>query len=360
MMKIAVLLYQNMRHAPFLKFYEGIFREMEDVEYDVIYLDRHPELNEPDDVHHIPISWIGRDDHNVFAKFLTCATYPARVRRKLKAGKYDFIFALTTMPGGLLNNYLLHDYSGKYLLDIRDYTKEHIKAYFKAEMKVVRNSAINVISSPDYVKFLPTADYHMCHNLNLPEKESNRIRFEKSPSKRVVIAYVGSIQYADYCFRLIKLVEEDERFEFHFYGPEGGDLKITNYVNGLGNLRISMKGRFKPEEKEEIFTQSDLIFNCYGNDNNIVKYAISNKYYDAAYFRRPLIVSPNTTMSRLCGRFAFPIDLAKVGSLDDLYKWYRDIDSISFEQYCASIINAAQMDNFELEKLIRNKLHACL
>lgn len=359
-MRIAVLLYQNMRHAPFLKFYERVFHEMKDVEYDVIYLDRHPELKEPRDEHHIPISWIGHDDHNVFAKFLTCGTYPARVRKKLKAEKYDFAFVLTTMPGVLLSNYLIHNYSGKYLFDIRDYTKEYIKAYFKVETKVVRNAAINVISSPDYVRFLPAADYHVCHNLNLLETESERISFEKSPSERLVIAYVGNIQYADYCLRLIKLVEEDERFEFHFYGSECGDLKITNYVKGLGNLRISMKGRFKPEEKKAIFTQSDLIFNCYGNDNNIVKYAISNKYYDAAYFRRPLIVSPNTTMSRLGGRFAFPIDLAKAGSLDDLYKWYRDIDSTAFEQYCASIINTAQTDNSELEKLVRDKIRACL
>lgn len=56
-MKVAVLLYQNMRHAPFLKFYERIFQETEGVDYDVIYLDRHPELNEPNDEHHMITSY---------------------------------------------------------------------------------------------------------------------------------------------------------------------------------------------------------------------------------------------------------------------------------------------------------------
>lgn len=359
-MRVAVLLYQNMRHAPFLKFYENLFQKVENVEYDVIYLDRHPELNEPNDEHHIPISWVGKDDHNVISKVLTSATYPSKARKVLNAKNYDFIFALTTMPGVFLANYLIRNYADKYLLDIRDYTKEHIRGYYKTEKRVVQNAAINVISSPDYTSFLPEAEYHVCHNLNIPEAEICPEVFKKSLSDRIVIAYVGNIQYVDYCMRLIKLVETDDRFEFHFYGPEGGTLEVTSYVNGLKNPRISMKGRFKPEEKEMIFSQSNLIFNCYGNDNNIVKYAISNKYYDAAYYRRPLIVSPNTTMSRLAGEFAFPIDLKKAESLDELYSWYKKINSSLFEQYCASVVETAKEDNSRLEDFIIDTLRECL
>lgn len=358
-MKVAVLLYQNMRHAPFLKFYERIFQETEGVDYDVIYLDRHPELNEPNDEHHIPISWIGKDDHNIFTKVLSGATYPFRAKKILGAKKYDFVFVLTTMPGVFLANYLTHNYFGKYLFDVRDYTKEYIKTYFNAETRVVQNAAINVISSPEYVNFLPPADYHVCHNLNIPDSEEQPARFRKSSSERLVVAYVGNIQYANYCMNLIKLVEKDERFEFHFYGPEGGSLEITNYVNALNNPRITMKGRFKPEDKEKIFGCSDLIFNCYGNDNNIVKYAISNKYYDAAYYRRPLIVSQDTAMSRLSDRFAFPIDLKITGNLNSLYEWYGRIDSEQFEQYCISVIDSAAADNSKLEKLIKDKLYEC-
>lgn len=355
-MKVAVLLYQNMRHAPFLKFYERIFQEIEGLDYDVIYLDRHPELNEPNDEHHIPVSWIGRDDHNLVAKILTGATYPARVKRVLKQNKYDFVFALTTMPGVFLSNYLIYNYANRYLLDIRDYTKENVKAYFNAETKVVQNSAINVISSPEYVNFLPSANYHVCHNLNIPDTENRTAVFEKSPSERLVIAYVGNIQYVKYCMRLIKLVESDERFEFHFYGLEGGTLETTNYVNGLKNPRITMKGRFKPEEKEIIFHNSDLIFNCYGNDNNIVKYAISNKYYDAAYYRRPLILSPDTAMSRLTDRFGFPIDLYKCDNLNGLYAWYHKIDPVGFEVYCNAVVSGAITDNEKLKSKIKELL----
>ena len=270
-MRVAVLLYQNMRHAPFLKFYESVFQKMEDGEYDVIYLDRHPELQEPVDEHHIPIPWVGKNDHNFISKSLTAAVYPIRAKRILSRKHYDFIFVLTTMPGVFLADYLTSEYAGRYLFDIRDYTKEHIKAYFHAEKKVVEGSQVNIVSSPDYIRFLPEAEYCVCHNINLPSNRSGIEKFEKAPSQRVVIAYVGNIQYVEYCMKLVQMVEKDDRFEFHFYGPEGGSLELTDYVNRLQCDRISMKGRFKPEEKQGIFENSDIIFNCYGNDNNIVR-----------------------------------------------------------------------------------------
>ena len=237
-MKIAILLYQNLRHAPFLKLYERGLHEMDNVEYEIIYLNRHPELEEPHDNNHIPISWIGKDDHNFLSKILTSATYSFRIRKILNKKKYDFIFVLTTTPGVLLEKYLNKFYFKRFLFDIRDYTKEHIKAFYNIENKVVHSSAINVVSSLDYLNFLPEGDYHICHNLNLPDVNEENACFEKSLSERVVISYVGNIQYEQLCIKLIKLVEKDERFEFHFYGAEGGSLTVANYVNNLNDPRI--------------------------------------------------------------------------------------------------------------------------
>lgn len=115
-MKVAVLLYQNMRHAPFLRFYESVFHKVKGIDYDVIYLNRHPELKEEINESYIPISWIGKDDHNLFSKALTAAFYPIKVKKILKKKQYDFIFVLTTMPGVFLADFLRHNYSGNIYL----------------------------------------------------------------------------------------------------------------------------------------------------------------------------------------------------------------------------------------------------
>lgn len=354
-MKVAVLLYQNIRHAPFLKFYEQIFQQIDGIDYDILYLDRHPELNEPNNEKYIPIRWVGKDDHNLLQKIITSLTYPIRVKRILNRKNYDFILVLTTMPGVLLANYLAQKYPQKYLVDIRDYTKENMKFYFHKERVLINNSAINIISSPDFTTFLPKAKYNLCHNFNLVDKKEYP-QFEKSSKERLVISYVGNIQYIDYCMKLIKLVNEDDRYEFHFYGKDGGSMEVTNFIDYLNNPRIIMKGAFLPSQKAEIYKQSDLIFNCYGNENNIVKYAISNKFYDSAYYRRPLLVSPHTTMQRLTKNFAYTMDFSHLNDLNELYDWYWSIDKSSFECYCASVINSAIKDNEKVTAKIKEIL----
>ena len=336
-MKIAVLLYQNMRYAPFVKLYEQILHAVDEVTYDVIYLNRNPELQELCDDHHIAISWFGKNNQSSVNKAITSVLYSFRVKKILNCKSYDFIIVLTTMPGVLLANYLIKHFHKRYLMDIRDYTREYIKPYFFIEKKIVNGSAINVISSPDFVKFLPSAEYHVCHNLTIPGTVVEGTRLKKAPGKRIVIAYVGIIQYVEQCLQLIKLVNADDRFELRFYGPEDGNNEISTYIAQLNNPRISMKGRYLPKDKGKIITQSDILFNCYGNGNNIVKYAISNKYYDGACYRSPLLVSPSTTMARLTGEFGFPLDFKNVSDLEELYRWYCKINAQAFEQYCTHL-----------------------
>ena len=117
-----------------------------------------------------------------------------------------------------------------------------------------------------------------------------------------------------------------------------------------------MKSRFLPEDKKLIISQSDIVFNCYGSESKAVKYAISNKYYDAAFYRRPLIVSPDTTMSRLTGDYAYALDLDNTDNLDELYFWYCNLNKDAFENYCCTAICTAMKENDSLVKLIKNTL----
>lgn len=350
-MRVAILLYQNVKHAPFFSFYEHILGALKNIEYDVIYLDRHPELEEPKDAHHIAIPWIGNNDLKVWQKIITSVVYAASARRVIRK-KYDFFIVLTTMPGVLLSDFLCRHYREKYIIDVRDYTKEHFWLYFRAEKKLVSNSCLNIISSPDYVMFLPHSKYCVCHNISVPLVQQGKTAFEKAPGERVIIAYVGIIQYPKTIVKLIELVNDDDRFEFRLYGSEGGDQIVLKYVKELQNPKITMEGSFRSEEKPGIFEKSDLIFNCYGNDNNIVKYAISNKYYDSAYYRKPLLVSPDTTMARLVGKYGFAIDFDSCDNLDELYSWYHEIDAQAFEEYCEHVIIDSVAENRATEEKI--------
>lgn len=356
MIKVGILMFQNMRYAPFLKMYENLLMDMNNVQYDVIYYERDKSLNEIKDANHIALPWHGKGTLAApkYEKFANFLFYANDAKKVLAEKKYDFLIVLTSFPSVLISNYLRKEYSGRFLVDIRDYTQERFKPYFKIEEKVFSKAALCVISSPGFVNFLPNIDYYICHNIDAVAASKKICSFDKAYNRRLVIAYIGSISYETQCKQLIDLVIDDERFEFHFYGNESNGTEISRYINSKNNKRVKMMGEFLPSEKPSIYAASDLVFNCYGNDRILVKYAISNKYYDGAIYKRPLLVSPNTSMAEFSQGFAYALDLGNIDGLDDLYSWYYGIDEEEFISYSDSVINKSLSENTKFLEKVRD------
>lgn len=362
MNKVGIVVFQNLRYAPFLKFYTNILNEMKNVEYDIIYYNRDVSLNEPNCENIIPISWCGKGTNAApkHEKAFNFVLYRKKLIKLLKRKKYDFLIMLMTMPSVLIEDYLIKNYKGKYIFDIRDYTQEKFKPYYKIEEKLLNNSALNVISSKGFLNFLPSSKYCICHNLDdeIAKKYKSQQTYIKKTKGPVVISYIGSISYEKQCKELMKLVCEDERFCFYFYGNENTSHKVSEYANSLKCPRIKLMGAFLPNEKRDIYEKSDLVFNCYGNDITLVKYAISNKHYDGALYHRPLLVSPNTVMSEIAGENAFALDLDNIDNLNELFTWYKNLDSEKYISYADKVILSALKENGILKenviKIINN------
>lgn len=358
MIRVGILMFQNMRYAPFLKMYEKLLREMDNVEYDVIYYDRDKSLGELKDSHHIALSWHGKGTLAApkIEKMANFVFYAIDAKKFLSKKKYDFVIVLTSFPAVLLAGYFKKHYKGRYLVDIRDYTQEKFKPYFKLEEKAFSNAAMCVISSPGFVNFLPKHHYYNCHNIDANAAIIERPHFSKAHGRRIIISYIGSISYEMQCKRLIDLVVQDERFEFWLYGNEANGTEVSEYVLEKKCSRVKMMGEFVPKDKPKIYENSDLVFNCYGNDRMLVKYAISNKYYDGAVFRKPLLVSPNTSMAELSGDCAFALDLENISGLEELYQWYENLDEKKYICFADRLLENAIEQN---EELLTN-IEACI
>ena len=344
-MKVCIVLFSNMRYAPYYQFYAK-FLDSKGIKYDTIIFDRSPELEEGGD-NIIKIAY--KANTGKLSKIFAFNHFRKECKKILKKNQYDKVIVLTTVPAVLLSGFLSRKYKGRYVVDIRDYTFDNIKLYRWFEKRVLSNSYANVISAPDFKKFLPSGiDYMLCHNIDagvtpeiINENDDNVI--EKRGT--IKISYIGSIAYYKYCKELIDLVAKDDRFSFVFYGNDNTGGAITNYVEALGCDRIKCMGKFKPEDKKEIYLSSDLVFNCYGNSTTIVKYALSNKLYDGLLYKRPVLVSPNTSMETALGDFCFPLSLGEVEGLDDVYSWYNNFDAEQFKTYANTFLNAALADN---------------
>lgn len=341
-MKVAVIGFNNLKYSPYIKTYTDILDKYS-VEYDVIIPDRNG-LQETSKGNLIKTEWDTNKN-----KILNFAVFAKEVRKILIKNKYDFVFVLTTLPAILLSTALSRKYKGRYLVDIRDYTYDKTIIFKYIEAYVLKNAHTRVISSPAFKDFLPNAEYTLCHNFSCSDVTPVET-FDKREDP-IKIGYVGSVSYVDECKRLIDLVKNDERFSFSLYGNEVFGTVISDYVANCGIQRIEYLGGYEPSEKKSIIENVDILFNDYGNDSDLVRCALSNKLYDSFVFKKPLITSPNTIMSKLADDYSFDID-DNTKDLNGLYEWYVNINGFDMVSYMNNCLEQFKNDNLLFEEKI--------
>ena len=325
-MKVSIIAFNNLKKSPYVNIYGDFCKKM-GMEYELVYPDRSG-LEETADCPLIRIPW-----DPTKGKVKNFLQFRRGVIRHLNKNKRDFVIVLTTMPAVLLSEYLCLHYKGRFLVDIRDYTYEHVKPYYFLEKLAIKYAAMRVISSPGFQKFLPESEYGLCQNVSAAYAQGQGGDFSSEGKGIITIGYVGTVAYKKTCKQLFRLVAKDPRFRFYLYGDEVDGSDLTQYLEKNPCDRIKMFGAYRPEQKVEIMSGVDILFNAYGNGNKLLDYALSNKLYDAFYMRIPLLTSPNTAMSEEAGVFSYDIDLDNETSLDGLFNWYQSVDGQAFDTY---------------------------
>lgn len=322
-MKVAIVIFNNLFRCPYALTYANYF-DKHGIDYRIIEFDRSGEA----DCRCISIQW--EQNKSKIHNFLH---FRKEVKRLLK-NNFDFVAVLTTIPGVLLCSFLNRCFSGKYIIDIRDYTLESHFLFRCIEKKLITKSRLSVISSPGFINFLPKNKYVLCHNLS-QTYYSNSKSFIKKTGKPIVIGYIGTIAYKEECIKMIKTIEEqnDALFVFHMYGEEVYGTEVASYISNYNVKKTIMFGKYNPSEKNDLIQKVDILFNVYGNNSPLLVYALSNKLYDSFYHKKPLLTSPNTEMSNLSNGFSFDVDFNNPNILRDMYKWYSSINSSKFEKY---------------------------
>lgn len=346
-MKIGIIAAHHIRFSPYIFYYTKILEEL-GFDYELIIPNKMGIIDEfSHKVHLLP--W-----NPQYSSLINYFLYANKVVKVIDYEKYDALIILTTVNASYLAPYLSKKYKKKYIVDIRDYTHENNRFYFFLESMGIRNAKLNVISSSKFTEFLPVSQYVVCHNINFEIKDLELLW--KKPGDRIIIGHVGSISYKEQCKKLINLVKEDDRFEFHIYGKESKEKEIENIVSGLKCDRIRYFGAYLPADKEKIIPTLDILFNTYGNKNPLLDYALSNKLYDAMYYKKLLLTSPCTYMEEVGGKIAYSLDYDTESELDLLYEWVRKLRKEVVENYQNTMLQRFIQDNITTESKIKNIL----
>lgn len=343
-MLIGIVAASNIRHSPYIFYYSRILEE-NGIDYELIYPDQ-KHFEDKFEKTYYPIEWNSKNPRAI--EFFL---YSRKVIKIINQKKYDGLIMLTSITATYCSLFLGNKYKHRYIVDIRDYTHENIMPYYFLERNSILHSAVTVISSPEFHSFLPKAKYTLCHNINFVPDSRERT-WVKPTARNIVIGYVGSLVYKENCLSLMKLVANDDRFELRVFGNEPGDSRVQDAIKKLNNERISYHGAYEPAEKEAILDSVDVLFNTYGNGCPLLDTALSNKLYDALYYKKLLLTSPNTAMETMGGLCAYSIDYASTDNLDGLYEWIMSLDEDTVREYQRCKFQEFLADNENTRKLI--------
>lgn len=353
-MKIAIIAANNIRVSPYLLFYLDICMENQ-WETHVFIPDRQG-ITETIKYGKLEVfkEW---DKAKKFSSYLKYARW---IQRHIKKQSFDYIISLTALSSVFVSRVLLSPkYKNRYIIDIRDYSYEHIPIFRSIEKKLMKNAALRVISSRKYEMFLPKKqEYMVCHNISFNINQTKKLPYNINKRGIIKIGYVGAVSYENQCYRLIDLVKNDTRFSFEIFGEGISSDLIEKYVGKTNCTRIRCHGAYLPEEKADIIKSVDILFNAYGNDSKRLTCALSNKLYDSFFYGKPILNSPDTYMNELGKQISYAIDFDNEKDLNGLYKWYINIDCQAATRYADSMLALFIQENKETINKIVNLINA--
>lgn len=255
------------------------------------------------------------------------------VNKQLSRSKPNGIIFLSTLCGVLLWD-VAKEYKNRYIFDIRDYSYENKGIFRQVEKKIIADSFFTTISSKGFHAFLPDYDYVVAHNFNRNDmvKQFSFVR-QQEPYQ---IVWNGVIRFFDYQKQFLDLFKNDSRFLLVYHG-EGAALE--NYItycseNEINNVKFT--GLYDNRDKLKLVRDASFLNNCYGDGNDdALKYAISNRFYDGLIYHIPQIVDNDGYKAMETKRLGVGLRVEPTKDLPEiLYQYYNSLDIKVFNEAC--------------------------
>ena len=284
-MNLAVIGFSNLISMPYMRFYKSLF-EKNQIHADYYWWNRDKAGSvyiSEGNVYNINI----KCKDNRFNKFFSMLKWRKTITALLKKKHYDKIIILTSLPAIFLYRFLIRNFSGRYIFDIRDYSYEHNRIYQQFMQNLCDKSYVTFVSSPGFRSML-LSDFEVknIHNIDVKEADYSAPSFNK---KEVILGYAGLIKYYESNVELIENCS-DRNYKFYYYGifedKRWGEL----FEKDLNNVKFF--GRFLSEQKNDIYKNIDIV-NCYFAKNLSYgqRLLLPNRLYDALYCNRPILVN---------------------------------------------------------------------
>jgi len=323
-MRIGLILSGSYWYSPYVKIYEDVLNT-NSIDYDVLSWDRDG-LNDGSVISFVSIE---RPDSSRFHKLFNYLRYRNFLIKTIKKEKYDKLIIFGPQTGLLLYSFLKSNYNKKFFLDYRDVSiEQNFKKTFK---KLLDCSSEIAISSPGFKKVLPKGfNFLISHNFRLHELQiknsENEIKRKPFDNSIVVVSTIGAIRDISANMELVTSLKNKGEFQIQFIGK--GSEVFSDLGGGYENIKCT--GFYNKDEEESFFINADFV-NIYYPAIISHSTALSNRFYNALIFKRPMIVTSNSIQGNYVNSYKLGLSINDCNNLDISIKSY--VEKFSFEEF---------------------------
>lgn len=208
----------------------------------------------------------------------------------------------------------------------------------------MNHSSKIAISSPGFKKVLPTGfNYIVSHNLPgsfFYEGAHRMTRTSPFKKSNILISTIGAIRDFDANMELVKSLANDDEITIKFFGK--GSENIKKLSENIKN--VECHGYYNKDEESELVVNSDFL-NIYYPEIISHSTALSNRFYNALIFRRPMIVRAKSIQGDLVEKYNLGLSVANCENLKfKIHEYVRSFDFQHFSNQCAFLLEEFSKD----------------
>lgn len=314
-MKAAIIGIQNIKHMTLISLYTNYFKKR-GIEYDVIYIDKYgiDEITGAKNDYKLNAS--GRFYSSLVGKCVKSVRFIFYAEHLMKNNKYDFVVIWREQTAAMFSRFLGRRFNGKYCVNIRDLWNDKKLYITKGVKRAVKNSLFNTVSSEGFLDEIPKAEYMIIHsvNENLIKKRQKSVKWDEGTP--IVITYIGTVRFYDYCFSLVNALANDNRFLLKFIG-QGSEI-IADYVDKHHIKNVSCIGSFNPEDTMNLLVGTHIINCAFGATEIAEKKLMPIRYYYALYLNCPVLTTEGTWVAEEARKHGIGISIPNKLSSEDI------------------------------------------
>lgn len=341
-MKVALIIPANRWKCPYVDIYTRVLDEVK-IEYDIISWNREGDEDFGDFQFDARVTTSTGNLEMIF-NYVKYASY---VKNIINKNGYDKLIVFTPQVGIFLYSFLRRKFPRRFIMDYRDLSIEQ-KPYFRWIYSSLLNySYANIISSPGFKKYLPKrSDYILSHNFNIHIlKNALKNPLPISPNQGIIdILTIGGIRDFDSNSEVILSLSNKKDFSLRFVGKGSAAEPLKNLCKENNVSNVSFHGYYNKEDEPGFIDKATFI-NIYYPRKPSHDTAISNRFYNSLIFRKPMIVTSNTTQGEYATQYGVGVAVDNCSNLSrDLVAFLNSNSYKNFTKNADFLLNSFLKD----------------